>query len=103
MTRRMSGAPSTRARKPPHELDNEARVVDIPVSDFDRAKEFYERLGWRLTRHHPVWSSSTPHGSWCSFNSGSNLSAGETQRPSAKEYLIVSDIAVRPVTRCSPP
>jgi catechol 2,3-dioxygenase-like lactoylglutathione lyase family enzyme len=23
-------------------------VVDIPVSDVDRAKQFYSRLGWRL-------------------------------------------------------
>jgi hypothetical protein len=26
----------------------EARVVTLPVSDVDRAKSFYQHLGWRL-------------------------------------------------------
>ena len=29
-------------------LDMKLEVVVIPVSDVDRAKEFYGRLGWRL-------------------------------------------------------
>ena len=29
-------------------LDMKFEVVVIPVSDVDRAKEFYSRLGWRL-------------------------------------------------------
>jgi predicted enzyme related to lactoylglutathione lyase len=29
-------------------VDMKVEVVVIPVSDFDRAKEFYRRLGWRL-------------------------------------------------------
>jgi catechol 2,3-dioxygenase-like lactoylglutathione lyase family enzyme len=29
-------------------LDIKVEVVVIPVSDVDRAKEFYSRLGWRL-------------------------------------------------------
>ena len=29
-------------------LDMKLEVIVIPVSDVDRAKEFYERLGWRL-------------------------------------------------------
>lgn len=29
-------------------LDMKLEVVVIPVSDVDRAKEFYSRLGWRL-------------------------------------------------------
>jgi catechol 2,3-dioxygenase-like lactoylglutathione lyase family enzyme len=29
-------------------VDMKLEVVVIPVSDVDRAKEFYERLGWRL-------------------------------------------------------
>ena len=28
--------------------DMKLEVIVIPVSDVDRAKEFYERLGWRL-------------------------------------------------------
>jgi catechol 2,3-dioxygenase-like lactoylglutathione lyase family enzyme len=29
-------------------VDMKLEVVVIPVSDVDRAKEFYGRLGWRL-------------------------------------------------------
>lgn len=37
-------------------------VVVVPVSDVDRAKDFYEGLGWRST---PTWRSKTATG-WCS-------------------------------------
>src|SRR5689334_3041059 len=30
------------------EMDMKLEVVVVPVSDVDRAKEFYTRLGWRL-------------------------------------------------------
>ena len=29
-------------------IDMKLEVIVIPVSDVDRAKEFYSRLGWRL-------------------------------------------------------
>ena len=29
-------------------IDMKLEVVVIPVSDVDRAKEYYERIGWRL-------------------------------------------------------
>ncbi len=29
-------------------IDMKLEVVTLPVSDVDRAKEFYQRLGWRL-------------------------------------------------------
>jgi catechol 2,3-dioxygenase-like lactoylglutathione lyase family enzyme len=29
-------------------VDMKLEIVVIPVSDVDRAKEFYSRLGWRL-------------------------------------------------------
>jgi len=31
-------------------VDPKLEVVVIPVSDVDRAKEFYAKLGWRLDR-----------------------------------------------------
>ncbi|HTZ80497.1 MAG TPA: VOC family protein [Stellaceae bacterium] len=31
-------------------MDMKVEVVVMPVSDVDRAKEFYARLGWRLDR-----------------------------------------------------
>ena len=71
-------------------------VVVIPVSDVDRAKEFYERLGWRLDAD---FASSddyrviqfTPPGSGCSVIFGKNVTAAE---PGSAQglYLIVSDI-----------
>ena len=38
---------STQARTEP-EIDMKLEVVVVPVSDVDRAKEFYTGLGWRL-------------------------------------------------------
>jgi catechol 2,3-dioxygenase-like lactoylglutathione lyase family enzyme len=29
-------------------MDMKLEVVVLPVSDVDRAKQFYEKLGWRL-------------------------------------------------------
>ena len=42
--------PGSTASEParPGTVDTKLEVVVIPVSDADRAKEFYERLGWRL-------------------------------------------------------
>jgi catechol 2,3-dioxygenase-like lactoylglutathione lyase family enzyme len=71
-------------------------IVVIPVSDVDRAKEFYRRLGWRLDAdfaHGDDWRAIqfTPPGSGCSVIFGKNLTAAAPG--SAKGlYLIVSDI-----------
>ena len=72
-------------------------VVVIPVSDVDRAKEFYERLGWRLDADSTVGDGFrivqfNPPGSGCSVQFGTNVSSAS---PGSAEslYLIVSDIA----------
>ncbi len=71
-------------------LDMKLEVVVIPVSDVDRAKEFYLKLGWRLDVTPPFVVQFTPPGSWCSVQFGKNFT---TAAPgSAKSYLIVSDI-----------
>jgi catechol 2,3-dioxygenase-like lactoylglutathione lyase family enzyme len=71
-------------------LDMKLEVVVIPVSDVDRAKEFYLKLGWRLDVTPPFVVQLTPPGSWCSVQFGKNFT---TAAPgSAKSYLIVSDI-----------
>lgn len=73
-------------------LDMKLEVVIIPVSDVDRAKEFYLKLGWRLDVTPPFVVQLTPPGSWCSVQFGKNFT---TAAPgSAKSYLIVSDIVV---------
>ena len=71
-------------------------VIVIPVTDVDRAKEFYENLGWRLdadvTRGDALrLVQITPHGSGRSVQFGVNLTTeapGSGQTP----YLVVSDI-----------
>jgi catechol 2,3-dioxygenase-like lactoylglutathione lyase family enzyme len=75
-------------------IDMKLEVVVIPVSDVDRAKEFYKKLGWRLDATPPFVVQFTPPGSWCSVQFGKNFTSAAPG--SAKSYLIVSDIvAVR--------
>src|SRR5262249_5348738 len=71
-------------------LDMKVEVVVIPVSDVDRAKEFYGRLGWRLDVTPPTVVQFTPHGSWCSVQVGAPLTTAEPG--SAKSFLVVSEI-----------
>ncbi|WP_406044588.1 glyoxalase [Micromonospora sp. NBC_00898] len=71
-------------------VDMKLEVVVIPVSDVDRAKEFYGRLGWRLDQTPPGIVQFTPPGSSCSVQFGPNLTSAAPG--SAEEYLIVSDV-----------
>ncbi|MGC4861064.1 VOC family protein [Micromonospora sp. DT41] len=66
-------------------------VIVVPVSDVDRAKAFYGRLGWRLDRTPPGIVQFTPHGSDCSVQFGPDLTAAAPG--SSVAYLVVSDIA----------
>jgi len=77
-------------------VDTKLEVVVIPVSDVDRAKEFYARLGWRLDgdfTHGDDWRGIqfTPPGSGCSLIFGKNVTSAA---PGSAQglYLIVSDI-----------
>jgi catechol 2,3-dioxygenase-like lactoylglutathione lyase family enzyme len=72
-------------------------VIVIPVSDVDRAKEFYGRIGWRLDADRSTGEDFrlvqfTPPGSSCSVHFGENLVSAAPG--SAKGFLIVSDIEV---------
>ncbi len=76
-------------------IDMKLEVVIMPVSDVDRAKEFYERIGWRLNFDRSIGEDFrlvqfTPPGSWCSVQFGKNLTSAAPG--SAKGFLIVSDI-----------
>ena len=71
-------------------------VVVLPVSDVDRAKRFYESLGWRLDADFAGegnWRGvqMTPPGSPCSIHFGQGLT---TAAPGSVKnlYLVVSDI-----------
>ena len=78
-------------------LDAKLEVLVIPVSDVDRAKEFYGSLGWRLDADVAAGEDFrliqfTPPGSACSIQFGTNLTSAAPG--SAQDlYLIVSDIA----------
>jgi catechol 2,3-dioxygenase-like lactoylglutathione lyase family enzyme len=75
-------------------VDMKLEVVAIPVADVDRAKGFYQRLGWRLdadfTQGGEHVLQFTPPGSQCSIHFGTNLTAASPG--SAQSFLIVSDI-----------
>jgi catechol 2,3-dioxygenase-like lactoylglutathione lyase family enzyme len=81
---------STRNDASVENLDMKLEVVVIPVSDVDRATEFYGRLGWRQDQTPPGVVQFTPHGSDCSVQFGPTLTSAAPG--SAKEYVIVSDI-----------
>ena len=76
--------------------DMKFEIVVIPVSDVDRAKKFYETLGWRLDADFASGDDFraiqfTPPGSSCSVIFGTNVTAAV---PGSAQglYLIVSDI-----------
>src|SRR5271156_1393154 len=87
-----NGAPSA-AR-----VDTKFEIVVIPVSDIDRAKDFYGgKLGWRLDADYDNGSDFRviqfpPPGSGCSVIFGRNVTAAA---PGSAQglYLIVSDLA----------
>ena len=77
--------------------DMKFEIVVIPVSDIDRAKEFYSKLGWRLDADYDNGTDFrviqfTPPGSGCSVIFGKNVTSAA---PGSAQglYLIVSDIA----------
>ncbi len=77
-------------------IDMKFEVAVIPVSDVNRAKEFYGRLGWRLDGDYDNGADHrviqyTPPGSGCSIIFGKNVTSAA---PGSAQglYLIVSDI-----------
>jgi len=77
-------------------LDMKLEVVVIPVSDVDRAKRFYESLGWRLDADFATGDDFrviqfTPTGSPCSIIFGKGVTAAA---PGSAQglHLIVSDV-----------
>ena len=77
-------------------VDLRLEVVVIPVSDVDRAKDFYGSLGWRLDADFPFDNGFrvvqfTPPGSGCSVQFGANMTSAAPGSAHGL-YLIVSDI-----------
>lgn len=71
-------------------------AIVIPVSDVDRAKGFYEGLGWRLDAdvsaggHYRI-VQLTPPGSGCSIQFGTGLTSA-VPGSAQSLYLIVADL-----------
>jgi catechol 2,3-dioxygenase-like lactoylglutathione lyase family enzyme len=77
-------------------IDMKLEVVTLPVSDFDRAKAFYQALGWRLDSDLVLGNDMraaqfTPPRSDCSITLGKGIT--DTAHGSVQRLeLIVSDI-----------
>ncbi|NVI04469.1 VOC family protein [Paraburkholderia youngii] len=78
-------------------VDMKLEVIVVPVSDVERAKRFYGRLGWRLDADYASDDGNfgviqfTPPGSGCSVIFGKNVTAA-TPGSAQGLYLIVSDV-----------
>jgi len=111
----VSSAPSAEAGL--STIDMNLEVVQVPVSDVDRAKSFYERLGWRMDvdlGDGPARDVQfTPPHSGCSIQFGARTSAapGSAQNTflvvddvdAAREDLVGRGIDVSDVEVASPP
>jgi catechol 2,3-dioxygenase-like lactoylglutathione lyase family enzyme len=76
-------------------VDMKLEVDIIPVSDVERSKQFYERLGWRFDADEAPTNDLrivqfTPPGSGCSVTFGKGITAASPG--SAEGTLVVSDI-----------
>ena len=77
-------------------IDMNLEVVTLPVSDVDRAKEFYSRIGWRFDIDLPVSDDFrvvqfTPPHSGCSIQFGKGRTTAEPGSAQAM-ILVVDDI-----------
>jgi catechol 2,3-dioxygenase-like lactoylglutathione lyase family enzyme len=80
-------------------IDMALEVVTVPVSDVDRAKRFYQSLGWRLDIDLVVSDDirlvqMTPPHSQCSIHFGKGLYPFTAMEPGSLDrlYLAVKDI-----------
>jgi catechol 2,3-dioxygenase-like lactoylglutathione lyase family enzyme len=77
-------------------MDLKLELVVLPVGDVDRAKAFYERLGFTVDVDHQAGEEfrvvqCTPPGSSCSISFGKGISA---QTPGSVQglHLVVADL-----------
>jgi catechol 2,3-dioxygenase-like lactoylglutathione lyase family enzyme len=80
-------------------IDMALEVVTVPVSDVDRAKSFYQSLGWRLDADFAAGDEvrlvqMTPPQSPCSIHFGRGLYPFTAMEPGSLDrlYLAVKDI-----------
>ena len=96
MTSTDQGSESTSPMQSPLGVDMKLEVVTLPVSDVDRAKSFYQSLGWRLDADFAVGDDFrvvqfTPTHSQSSIHFGYGLTSAE---PGSVDrlFLAVEDI-----------
>ncbi len=97
-------------------IDMSLEVLVVPVSDADRAKEFYASLGWRLDADRGADGfrlvQFTPPGSGCSVQFGTNITTappGSAQGlmltvpdiQAAREQLVGRGVEVSEVFHCA--
>jgi catechol 2,3-dioxygenase-like lactoylglutathione lyase family enzyme len=79
-------------------MDWRLELIQVPVSDVDRAKDFYvEKAGFNLDHDHQVnkqirFVQLTPPGSGCSIAIGTGLGAGMEPGSVQGLQLVVDDI-----------
>ena len=80
-------------------VDMNLEVVTLPVSDVDRAKSFYQSLGWRLDADFALGDDArlvqmTPPHSQCSIHFGKGVPGIAAMEPGSLQrvYLAVKDI-----------
>jgi catechol 2,3-dioxygenase-like lactoylglutathione lyase family enzyme len=109
---------SATAAAPPKPGEMRLEVVQVPVSDIDRAKAFYASLGWREDADFDLSEDFrvvqfTPPGSGCSIGFGKGLTtmeAGSVQRlelavydiAAAREDLISRGVEVSELSHSAP-
>jgi len=77
-------------------MDYKLELITLPVSDVDRAKDFYVRIGFNADHDHQVNESLrfvqlTPPGSGCSISIGTGLTEAEPGSVKGLQ-LVVADI-----------
>ena len=77
-------------------MDMRLEVIVIPVSDVDRAEDFYKSLGWRLDADFPGPDGFrvvqlTPPGSACSIIFGDDITTAEPGSARGL-HLVVDDV-----------
>jgi catechol 2,3-dioxygenase-like lactoylglutathione lyase family enzyme len=113
------GSESTSGTQSALAVDMKLEVVTLPVSDVDRAKRFYEGLGWRLDADIAAGDDFrvvqfTPPHSQCSIHFGKGLTASApgsvdrmilavTDIDAARNALISRGVDVGEVYETKPP
>ena len=79
-------------------MDWKIELIHVPVSDVDRAKEFYERVGFHADHDQRVnedlrFVQMTPPGSACSIAFGTGLDILETKirQATAADYAVAAE------------